>query len=305
LIVRHFKGRVQYYTIWSEPDNCGDEGIKCIEPNDYINLVRQTVPVIRQEDPEAKVSIAPVVLFFARDYLFKVLESDIMPLVDVVQWHGIYLAVPGSAFYGDYYYEYPHIIEQIKQTAKAHGFEGEFWGTELSYCSQEFPHCWAPDQPYGVLEADKLAAKYYDRLIVIQLGMDVGTGLASFIEEASGPWTIPTIRNLHTILAGTQPTSFPVEIENQPSDAVTHAFAMPNGDTLLAIWTDGVAIEDDPGVRTTLTLPGMDAQAVTAINPLYGSEQELVTESKNGNLMIRNLLVKDYPIIIRFASTVP
>jgi hypothetical protein len=155
------------------------------------------------------------------------------------------------------------------------------------------------------LEADKLAAKYYDRLIVIQLGMDVGTGLASFIEEASGPWTIPTIRNLHTILAGTQPTSLPVEIENQPSDAVTHAFAMPNGDTLLAIWTDGVAIEDDPGVRTTLTLPGMDAQAVTAIDPLFGFEQELVTESENGNLIVRNLLVKDYPVVIRFAASAP
>jgi hypothetical protein len=133
----------------------------------------------------------------------------------------------------------------------------------------------------------------------------VGTGLASFVEETGEPWSIPTIRNLHTILAGTQPTSLPVEMENQPPDTATYAFALPNGDTLLALWTDGVAVEDDPGVGTTLALPGMDAQAVTAIDPLYGSEQELVTESENGNLMIRNLLVKDYPIIIRFASTAP
>lgn len=32
---------------------------------------------------------------------------------------------------------------------------------------------------------------------------------------------------------------------------------------------------------------------------LIGFEQELIIETKNGNLVIRNLLVKDYPIILR------
>ncbi|MFW9835581.1 MAG: hypothetical protein ACFFEK_16380, partial [Candidatus Thorarchaeota archaeon] len=86
-VVSHYKGRIQYYTIWSEPDNCGgaggEEGIKCILPEDYINLVRRTVPVIHEEDPQAKVAIAPNVLFFAQDYLSTVIESDIMTMVDV------------------------------------------------------------------------------------------------------------------------------------------------------------------------------------------------------------------------------
>ena len=55
-VVRHFKGRVQYYTIWSEPDYCGDSQIKCIETADYINLVRLTIPVIHDEDPQARVA---------------------------------------------------------------------------------------------------------------------------------------------------------------------------------------------------------------------------------------------------------
>jgi hypothetical protein len=113
-VVRHFKGRAQYYTIWSEPDNCGGDQIKCIEPNDYINLIRQTVPVIHEEAPQAKVSIAPNVLYFAREYLFTVLKSDIMTMVDVIQWHGIYDVLPNSEFYGNYYYEYPTLIEEIK-----------------------------------------------------------------------------------------------------------------------------------------------------------------------------------------------
>ncbi|MFX0185202.1 MAG: hypothetical protein ACFE95_19140, partial [Candidatus Hodarchaeota archaeon] len=115
-VVSHYKGRVQYYTIWSEPDA---GGIKHIEVEDYINLVRRTVPVIHEEDPQAKVSIAPNVLYFAQQYLSAILESDIMTMVDVVQWHGIYNVLPIDPFYGDYYYQYPAIIEGIRQTAAA------------------------------------------------------------------------------------------------------------------------------------------------------------------------------------------
>ena len=32
---------------------------------------------------------------------------------------------------------------------------------------------------------------------------------------------------------------------------------------------------------------------------LNSFEQELITETENSNLVIRNLLVKDYPIILR------
>ena len=35
------------------------------------------------------------------------------------------------------------------------------------------------------------------------------------------------------------------------------------------------------------------------IDVLNGFEQELITETGNGNLVIRNLLVKDYPMTLR------
>ena len=41
------------------------------------------------------------------------------------------------------------------------------------------------------------------------------------------------------------------------------------------------------------------AQKVIGIDVLHGFEQELIAETENGNLVIRNLLVKDYPIILR------
>jgi hypothetical protein len=305
LVVGHFKGRVQYYTIWSEPDNCGGEGVKCIEPKDYIKLVNQTVPAIRQMDPAAKVAIAPNVLYFAQDYLFTLLDSDIMNRVDVVQWHGIYNAYAGSEFYGDYYYRYPHIVEQIKQAAQARGFDGAFWGTEVSYCSREFSFCQGEDQPWAPLETDKLAAKYYGRMLTTQLGMDVGTGLPSFIEGTGTPWAIPTIRNLYTILDGTQPSDFAVEIQNEQPDTAVYSFTLPNGDTLVALWTDGIAQEDDEGTTTTVVLPAANAEAVVAIDPLHGFEQELVTVAQDDQLVIENLMVQDFPLFLKVAAASP
>ena len=40
-------------------------------------------------------------------------------------------------------------------------------------------------------------------------------------------------------------------------------------------------------------------QKVIGIDVLNGFEQELIAETENGNLVVRDLLVKDYPIILR------
>ena len=55
-IISNAKGRVPYYEIWNEP-NIRDT-VQWIEVEDYINLVRRVVPIIRQEDPEAKIMLA-------------------------------------------------------------------------------------------------------------------------------------------------------------------------------------------------------------------------------------------------------
>jgi len=68
------------------------------------------------------------------------------------------------------------------------------------------------------------------------------------------------------------------------------------------VWTNDEAVEDDPGVSATLTFPGSSAKKVTGIDVFNGFEQELTTENENGNLVIPNLLVKDYPVILRFSG---
>jgi hypothetical protein len=303
-IVDHFKGRVDYYTIWSEPDYCGDGGIKCIETEDYINLVRQTIPVIRQIDPQAKVALAPYVLYFARKDVSQILASDVIQEFDVIQWHGIYDPVPGSTFYGNYYYEYPSLVEELRQTAIAHGFQGEVWGTELTWCSAEYPTCHPADQPWTIQETDKLAAKYYARGVVIHLGLDMGVSFGG-LESSDAPWTWPTVRNLNTILAGTTPDPLAVKVEIDANNLVTYSFTLPNGDVMLALWRDNVAVKDDPGVTADLVFIDPPAQTAVGIDPLNGFEQELITEIEGTDLIIRGLLVKDYPLFVRLGDAGP
>jgi hypothetical protein len=79
---------------------------------------------------------------------------------------------------------------------------------------------------------------------------------------------------------------------------MSYGFTLPDGDILYTLWTNNAVVEDDPGVNATLTFSDLSVQSVRGINVLYGFEQELSAETENGDLVIRNLLVRDYPIIL-------
>ena len=290
-IVRHFKDRIQYYEIWNEPDNrtCP----QWIEVDDYINLVRSTVPVIHQEYPEAKIVVGGTMGLNAansQDYLFTILNSDIMPIVDVVAWHPFYGASPQYDDVREYYTGYPSLVQMIRDVASTSGFTGEYRVDEMTWRT---PINALADQPWTYSET--VAAKYYARGIVLHLGMDVD---ASVMPDPRLNVINSVIRNLSTIMAGAEATTLPVIIESKATNILSYGFSLANGDYLIALWTDGVAVDDDPGINATLTLPDFSAGEVVGIDILYSFEQQIIAFSEGGNLVVRGLLVKDYPIIL-------
>jgi len=291
-IVRHFKGRIQYYEIWNEENVMFPDWY--IDLPDYINLVHRAVPVIREEYPEAKIVVGGTSNLRwsdAHEYLLGILRSDIMPLVDVVTWHPMYGTAPDYDDYSQYYYEYPSIVQEIKDVASAHGFQGEYIADELNWRT---PSSYHEHEPWT--HSEIVAAKYYGRAILIHLGMDVTANTISW--EASLVESV--IQNLCTVMAGTESADIPIEIQSEAANIASYSFSLPNGDRLLALWTDGVAVEEDPGVPATLTLPGLSAQKVVGIDVLHCFEQQMITSMEDGNVVIHDLLVKDYPIILRF-----
>jgi hypothetical protein len=104
-------------------------------------------------------------------------------------------------------------------------------------------------------------------------------------------------------MAGHQAVDMPVEIDIDHDGPVAYcSFRYLNGDRMLAVWTDGIAQDDDPGVPATITFPGLVAGNVTGIDVLHGFEQEVVFEIDDGSTIVRDLLAKDYPILIRLSD---
>ena len=288
-IVRHFKDRVQYYEIWNEPSHLPAD-MMTIEVEDYLNLVRRAIPVIREEYPEAKIVVGSISGMndpTIREYLFTILRSDIMPSVDVITWHPLFSTSP--EYESQYYYEYPSIVQQIKETAYAHGFRGEYMAEEFVYRSPDCTWC----NPSDYLYSNIVAGKYYARDIMMHLGMDVSAGVAGNSSTRQPSFT--AIQNLSTIMAGARPESLSIETQSQATNIKNYSFSLPNGDRLIALWTDGIAVDQDPGVKTTLVIRGISAQKVIGMDILNDFEQQMLTGVEDENLVIRDLFIKDLP----------
>ena len=295
-IVRHFKDRVQSYEIWNEPSHLPAD-IMTIEVDDYLNLVRRAIPIIRQEYPEARIVVGSISGMndpTIREYLFTILRSDITPSVDVITWHPLFSTSP--EYESQYYYNYPSIVQQIKETASANGFGGQYIAEELVYRSPDCTWC----NPSDYLYSNIVAAKYYARGIMLHLGMDVSVGVAGNSSTRQESFTV--IQNLCNIMAGATPENLSIEIQSQAANIESYSFSLPNGDRLIALWTDGIAVDQHPGVKTTLIIQGISAQKVIGMDILNDFEQQMLTSVEDGNLVIPDLFVKDYPIILRFTE---
>ncbi len=103
-------------------------------------------------------------------------------------------------------------------------------------------------------------------------------------------------------MAGTNPVNLPVEILSEIGQTVSYAFSLPNGDKYLAIWNDNIAVDEDPGNPMTIKITGYSGWQAKGIDTHLGYEQNLITKDENGDLIIEDLLIKDYPIIIQLSK---
>lgn len=327
--VRELKGSVAYYELLNEqnvpPALYYYRGTQQdVRLPDYINLIKRTVPVIKEEDPEAKIAVGAVGNIQkgwddigGLGYLFGLLESEAMPLVDAVTFHPMYNITPQGeelhkyvveVDYGDhkpmspeeiqaYYDSYPELLQELYETAVEHGFSGVFIADEISYWSPAFIravdlHYPAPNLVFPEIQA----AKYHVRAIMLHLGMD----MMAIATAENHPIVI---RNLSTVMSGHEAINILVELEIDYEVPVAYcSFRYPNGDRMLAIWTDDVAVDEDSGVPAKITFPGITAQSVTGIDVLHGLEHKLSFEVDGESTVVSDILVKDYPIMIHLVN---
>lgn len=298
LLARHFGDRVRYFEILNEP-------VFFVDLPDYLNLIRRVVPIIRREAPHARIVAGGGAYLLEsknREYVFGVLRSDVVSSLDAIELHPMYESSPEYADTRDYYYGYPDLIGKIKEVARAHGFSGEFLAEEMMW---ETPLNAPPGQPE--VYTPITAAKYFLRAIVINRGLGVWAGINTPTEDLAlrGASTVPSFfqigPRLTTVMDGAKPRSLPVRIETDAPQIASYGFALPNGDQMLALWSDGVATDDDGGILATLAFTGGWADGAVGIDVFKGFEQELVWSQEGSDLVIANVIVRDYPIFIRLA----
>jgi hypothetical protein len=176
--------------------------------------------------------------------------------------------------------------------AAAHGFEGEFRGDELTWSSQNCDGC-NPNDPQ---ESNIVAAKYYARAILLHLGMDITPGVGG--TSSSRKESYFTIQNICALLASARSAILPVTIQSEATRIKSFSFSLPNGDELLVVWNDVAAVNFDPGFPSTIDISGYAGSTVIGIDVIYGFSQELIASNENGDLVIHDFQLKDYPIII-------
>ena len=275
-----------------------------MQPGVYAKLVERVVPVIREKDEEAKIIIGAIqgnwdngypgygeYQRFSVDmiYLNQLLQSGVVDMVDGISWHPMYDNIPSDP----YYQNYPELFQSIKNLAGSQGFTGEYFADEIMWTTVDEEN-WDNGPPSSQL----IAAKYFTRTITEHRGLGINITINTFFQV---PFLTP-IQNLCVSLSGAEPTDITLSIETT-ANIRSYAFALPNGERLVALWTNDTAVEDDPGIETTITIPDFSAKEVIGIDVLNSFEQELITKMENGNLVIQNLLVKDYPLLIKLINS--
>jgi hypothetical protein len=302
-VVEHFKGRIAYYEIYNEFGNTP-------KVHTYANLVEQSAALIKEIDPEAKVIFGSIPgdqlagedgygeyyrNVMNEDYMWALIDAVDFSQIDGFTLHPFYDNIPVD----ERIQNYPLMVAEMKARLAAKGFTGEYFADEILW------HTWdEPDFPHGPPVSKTIAAKYYLRSITDHRGLDFNVTINTFFQEPE----MDAIRNLNNVLAGAEPTDaveFTLETSEEVQYLRQYAFTLPKGDILVAVWRNGPAAEEDIGILSTLTLADVSASSVTGINVFDGFEQELVAETIDNNLVIHDLLVKDYPIFIKIVGDSP
>ncbi len=293
-VVSHFRGRIDAYEVWNEPGH--------MRPAHYAELVERTVPVIREADPDAKIIIGalqgnwdngyPGYGEYQRNsmdlpYLLELIQTGVVDQVDGISWHPYYDVL----FQDPYYQGYPNMIQGIKDLATAHGFTGEYYADEIMWTTVDEPN-WDNGPPVSPL----IAIKNYTRSITENRGLDINVTINTY-------WQVPYVEPIHNLadkMGGAEPSDLALSLVTVENAALrSYIFELPDGDYLVALWANDNAVEFDPGINATLTIPGIAASKVVGTDVLYGFEQELIFEIIDGDLVIENLLLKDYPTMIK------
>jgi hypothetical protein len=107
------------------------------------------------------------------------------------------------------------------------------------------------------------------------------------------------LRTLSTVLEGARPVEMRVEFGNTEKKFDSYAFHLPDKCWLVAFWLPGEGSDDAPDIKSDAIIPQLKCKEAKGIDLLNGTEQELRVYTEGGKTILRGMLIKDYPIMVR------
>jgi hypothetical protein len=311
-MVRHFRDRVKYYEVMNEwHESVGT-------PEEYCILAKAAIKVIRDEYPEAKILPASPG-GFQRGFIEACLKQGLGPLVDVIAWHPFYHPDVLDPSFKDYAQQ----VREFKKLCASHGFRGEYMATEWAWSAPYPVPPWGP-RP-GNVQASPISelskAKYAAQLTIRHVGLDMVSLWNETFQTQLSHWSISLLRNtfsadplpptqpeviyyvqrtLATVLEDVRPLDFPVQCTSAEHGFESWTFGRSSGEHMLALWHPGIADDRFGDAVTDIVLPGIRAQRVVGIDVLNGREQDLDSSLDGNSTILKGILVKDCPIVLRF-----
>lgn len=314
----YYRGTVEYWEIQNEPHGAFGWQLPDISWEDkqvlYCDLVKETAPVIRETDPNAKVALAgqacspwngsPLTIW---------LDMGVGPLVDCIGWHIQNEIIPGTELWD----RYPDAVRDMKKYAESKGFRGEYVASEY-WRGAAYP---SPDDDVievaargGVTEIRK--AKDIARVYAMNAGLGVATmycntwldrgddcGLFrnTFASDPMVPFQPEAgyyiMRTLSTVLDGVEPMD--LEVEFSAKERIdSYGFSHVDGALMLGVWLPGESVDKHPGVMTDVIIRAA-CDRVVGVDTLNGVEQDLQFRQDGDRVVIPGVVVRDYPLILR------
>jgi hypothetical protein len=284
-------------------------------------MVKEVVPVIRSEYPEARIMLGSPGKF-DRGFFGVCLEEGIGKLIDVFAWHPFYQVDPNDPTFRSYVAD----VKAFKALAESYGFRGEYMGVEWLW-SSPYPSTIGSileqgQGPYWRLlwVSEIVKAKYLTRLMITHAALDMASFWNETWQDQLTHWDIGLFRNtfaadplnstqpqpayyalrtLSTVFDETHPAEYPVEVQNDGTVCEIYTFTLPDDTRLVALWVPGISHDDSLDVPSDIILPGIRCKGVTGIDILNGFEQELSFSVEGENTILKGLLIKDYPLVLK------
>jgi hypothetical protein len=327
-MVQHFRDRVHHFEIWNEWN------ISCYwgaAPNleHYLAVARAAIPAIRKHAPAAKIMLGSWAGFphgistwspsqlAAKEKELIILQATrgLAREVDEIGWHPFYQTDPERLK------DYVSDVRALQTWLQTVGFQGHGMVTEWNYSALypplsdvEAAKAWSGGFRATELEKAKYVAQVFTRHTALglesffcemyfpQFGvLDLSLLRRSFDADPISPLqpqaAYYVTRNLATMLDGLEPGEFEYSIDRPPPRVEAYPLQAPDGPAL-AIWLGGRAEDRCEGVPVDLRLKVPCRKAI-AYDPLNGVSQELRAVQSGDAVLLKGVLVRDWPLIVR------